>query len=109
MMVAYDPRLPPDHRRMLSADVADRLRLALIERWEKRSEDDSVLRAALQQAVNDAKQRQLRPEELLIALKAVEERVVELLPRVDLDERDRFRHWVVGVCMRAYFGDDPVG
>jgi hypothetical protein len=107
-MVAYDPLLPPSHRRMLSPEVAEKLRTALAARWEKRGDAESVLRAALQEAVDEAKQRQLRPEELLLALKAVEERVADSLCDIDPEERDRFRHWVVGVCMRAYFGEGPI-
>jgi hypothetical protein len=105
-MVAYTPRIPPDRRPTLSPDVANRLREALTARWARPDDSDAALRTALRDAVLDAKQQKLRPEELLVALKTVEQEVADSLERVDVKRREALRHWVVGVCMRAYFGDD---
>lgn len=103
-MVAYNPRTPADRRRMLSADVAERLHAAIVARWQDVADDDA-LTAALSEAAQDARQRSLLPEELLLALKAIEEEVGDKLRAVDADDRDRFRHWLVGACMRAFFND----
>ena len=90
---------------MLSFDVAERLHAAIVARWQGVADDDAPLRAALSEAAQDARQRSLLPEELLLALKAIEEEVGESLRAVDVDDRDRFRHWLVGACMRAFFND----
>jgi hypothetical protein len=94
---------------MLSADVAEQLRGALTARWDQPADSDGILADALDEAARDAKQRQLRPEELLLALKAIEEQVANSLARVDTEERDELRHWLVGACMRAYFNDPATG
>ena len=49
----------------------------------------------------------MRPEELLLALKAIEEDVAETLKVVDTQDRDRFRIWLVRACMRAFFSEEP--
>ena len=90
---------------MLSADVAEQLRTALAARWERPMDSDALLRAALGEAARDAKQRLLRPEELLLALKAIEDQVAASIDRIDAEEREQLRHWLVGACMRAFFND----
>jgi len=103
-MVAYNPRTPDDHRRLLSADVAEQLRAALTARWNKSGSDESLI-ATLAEAARDARERQLRPEELLLALKAIEEQVANSVRHVDTDQREHLRRWMVGACLRAYFSD----
>lgn len=105
-MVAYNSRTPDDHRRLLSADVADQLRAALTARWDKASDSDALLVTALAEAARDAREKQLLPEELLLALKAIEEQVANSMRHVDTDQRDHLRRWLVSVCLRAYFGDE---
>jgi hypothetical protein len=65
------------------------------------------LAAALAAAAQDARTRGLRPEELLIALKAIEHEVALSLEVDDTQDRDRFRIWLVGACMRAFFAETP--
>ena len=64
---------------------------------------DAILATALKAAAEDAHSRGLLPEELLLALKAVEEEVAVLLDVENTQDRDRFRIWLVGACMRAFF------
>jgi hypothetical protein len=104
-MVAYNPRAPrDDSRRVLSSDVASQLRSALSTRWTAPDTFDAPLTAALAAAAQDAHARGLRPEELLVALKAIEQDVALSLDVHDTQDRDRFRIWLVGACMRAFFG-----
>jgi hypothetical protein len=108
-MIAYNPRIPPDRRRTLSAEVSEQLRAALEAHWQQSPRSGEQLASALWSAARDAKEHQLRPEELLLAMKALERQVAESLASgvpVDLDERDEFRHWLVGACLRAYFGSE---
>ena len=104
-MVAYNSQTPDDHRRLLSADVAEQLRAALVAHWQQPATSNGAIAIALDEAARDAKQRHLRPEELLLALKAIEQQVAGSLQRVDSDERDHLRAWLVGACLRAYFGE----
>lgn len=105
-MVAYNPRSPDDERPSLPPAIAAQLRSALSARWSDSEGNDSVLESALVAAACDARQRGLRPEQLLIALKRIEEDVADALEVVNTQDRDRFRIWLVGVCMRAFFGTD---
>ena len=65
-----------------------------------------MLESALAAAAQDAKARGLRAEELLLALKRSEEDVALTLDVADTQDRDRFRIWLVGACMRAFFAVD---
>jgi hypothetical protein len=102
-MVAYNPRLPDDERRTLPPEIAAQLRAALVARWNHFESHDAMLESALAAAAQDAKSRGLRAEELLLALKRSEEDVANALDVADTQDRDRFRIWLVGACMRAFF------
>lgn len=106
MMVAYNPRLPESDRPTLATAVAAQLHAALVARWQESEAYDALLESALAAAAKDAKARGLRPEELLLALKKSEQDVANTLDVVDTQDRDRFRMWLVGACMRAFFATD---
>jgi hypothetical protein len=108
-MVAYNPRSPRDDSRSISSDVAAQLRAALSARWTEPDASDGLLSAALTAAAQDARTRGLKPEELLLALKAIEQEIALSLDVDDTQDRDRFRMWLVGACMRAFFfeSSDP--
>jgi hypothetical protein len=91
---------------MLSPEAAAQLRAAIAERWKRPQHSDDSLADALTIAAREARSRSLRPEELLLALKAIEEDVAIAAQVVDSEERDRFRFWLVGACMRAFFSDE---
>jgi len=40
-----------------------------------------------------------------MALKAIEQDVALSQDVIDTQDRDRFRIWLVGACMRAFFAD----
>lgn len=105
-MVAYNPRSPDDERPSLPPEIAAQLRDALIAHWNQSDAHDSLLECALAAAAQDAKSRGLRAEELLLALKRSEEDVAHTLDVADTQDRDRFRIWLVGACMRAFFAVD---
>ena len=105
-MVAYNPRLPDDERRTLPPEIAAELRTALLAHWNQSEGHDSMLERALAAAAQDARSRGLRAEELLLALKRSEEDVADTLDVADTQDRDRFRIWLVGACMRAFFAVD---
>lgn len=105
-MVAYNPRSPRDENRMLSPDVATQLRTSLAARWTEPDSFDAALTSALTAAAEEARTRGLRPEELLVALKEIEEDVSVRLDVADTQDRDRFHTWLIGACMRAFFSDE---
>src|SRR5690349_16181682 len=105
-MVAYNPRSPRDDNRALSPDAAAQLRAALSTRWTSPDSFDGPLTTALAAAAKEAHARGLRPEELLVALKAIEEDVALSLEVDDTQDRDRFRIWLVRACMRAFFSEE---
>jgi len=106
VMVAYNPRSPRDEARLLSPEAAAQLRTAIAQHWARPQDPDQPLTDALAAAALEARRRSLRPEELLLALKAIEEDVAIASRVVDSDERDRFRFWLVGACMRAFFSEE---
>ena len=106
VMAAYNSRSPGDKNRSLSSDVSAQLLLALMKRWTDPEAFDSALSTALSAAADEARGRGLLPEELLLALKAIEQEVAKSLDVADTQDRDRFRIWLVGACMRAFFAVD---
>jgi hypothetical protein len=98
--------MPDDERPTLRDEVAAQLRAALVAHWNQTEGHDSLLESALAVAAQDAKSRGLRAEELLLALKRSEQDVAHTLDVADTQDRDRFRIWVVGACMRAFFAVD---
>lgn len=108
-MVAYNPRYPRDESRSLSPDVAARFRSALAAHWAEAEGADAELAASLETIAGHARAHGLRPEELLLAMKAIEGEVAETLRVNETQDRDRFRIWLVGACMRAFFAENSKG
>ena len=105
-MVAYNPRLPDDEHPTLPPEIAAQLRAALLAHWNELEGHHAMLENALTAAAEDARARGLRAEELLLALKRSEQDVADTLDVADTQDRDRFRIWIVGACMRAFFATD---
>jgi hypothetical protein len=115
-MIAHDSRGMLEDARGLSAPTAKRLREAIAARWraDEGPEADLVTRRlgeALVDAAAEARRRSLRPEELVLAIKALEGEVAgaaagtfagsRAIPTPG--ERQALRAWLVTVCIRAYF------
>ena len=75
VMVPKNSPPPSEPARELSAETLRRLREVIGERWRALETSEDHLRATLRAAASEAKRRGLRPEELIIALKALEEEV----------------------------------
>ena len=105
-MVPQDSRQPPSPR-SLSPETAEALRVAIADGWRAGQESQARLHDVLVRAAREAHDQGLRPEELIVALKHVEEDVMGqpgTLRSTDVDARRRFREWMVSACVRAYFG-----
>jgi hypothetical protein len=107
-MIAQDSRGTPEHARVLSAALAQRLRDAIGERWRASDGQEldramAALAAALTDAATEARERALHPEELILAIKALERDVPSAGGDVGQTERQTLRAWLVTACIRAYF------
>jgi hypothetical protein len=98
-MNAPNPLMPES--RSLSEPTLEQLRRALQQRRQSPAAGDSALQAAVQVVVAEARERSLRPEELIVALK----QVLDEPPgsRSGAGEDRRLREWIVTTCIRAYF------
>jgi hypothetical protein len=92
--------LTPDSR-SLSESTLEQLRRAILEHRHAPGSGDATLQAALEVVAAEARQRALRPEELIVALK----QVIDEHPgsRSASGEERRLREWVVTTCIRAYY------
>jgi hypothetical protein len=92
--------LTPDPR-PLSAHTIEQLRQAIHDRRQAPAGGDEALRVALEAVAAEARQRALRPEELIVTLK----QVIDEAPgaRSSSTEDRRLREWIVSTCIRAYF------
>jgi hypothetical protein len=98
-MNAPNPLMPDS--RPLSEPTLEQLRRAIQERRQSPDPGEATLQAALQVVATEARQRSLRPEELIVALK----QVMDEHPgsRSASGEERRLREWVVTTCIRAYY------
>ncbi len=98
-MNAPNPLMPES--RPLSEATLEQLRTALNDRRQSPAIGDEPLQAALRVVACEARERALRPEELIVALKQLmdEPRTV----RSTSSEDRQLREWVVTTCIRVYF------
>jgi hypothetical protein len=100
-MNAPNPLMPQP--RPLSESTLEQVRRAIQDRRQSPSVGDGDLRAALAVVAQEARERTIRPEELIVTLK----QLIDDLPgaRSSLAEERRLREWIVTTCIHAYFGD----
>lgn len=98
-MNAPNPLMPEP--RPLSETTLEQVRRALQERRQSPGVGDSDVQAALQVMAAEARERSLRPEELIVTLK----QLIDEAPgnRLGSGEDRRLREWIVTTCIRAYF------
>ena len=87
--------------RPLSEPTLEQLRRAIQERRQSPAAGDATLHTALHTVASEARERSLRPEELIVALK----QVVDEAPgsRSSSSEERRLREWIVTTCIKAYY------
>ena len=76
---------------------------AVARAYRQEAETEDALREALRHAATEAHQRGLRPEELVIALKAVLDDVPNAGRRDELKGWSQTRDRIVSACIAAYF------
>lgn len=100
-MNAPNPLMPEP--RPLSESTLEQVRRAVQDRRQSPTAEDAALRAALVVVALEARERAIRPEELIVTLK----QLIDELPgsRSSSGEERRLREWIVTTCIRAYFED----
>ena len=100
-MNAPNPLMPEP--RPLSESTLEQVRRAIQDRRQSPTAGDGALRTALAVVALEARERALRPEELIVTLK----QLIDELPgsRSSSSEERRLREWIVTTCIRAYFED----
>lgn len=94
---------PEGESRSLSPDITARLEQALRAFISAPSERvTETLRTALQAAARDARARDLRPEELIVLFRAMEERIGKL-PEGEFAPTSTFRSRMLGAMLQAYY------
>jgi hypothetical protein len=90
----------PDSR-SLSEPTIEHLRRAIQERRLSPAAGDAALQAALEVVAGEARDRAIRPEELIVTLKQVMDEA--RAPRSTSSDERHLREWVVTTCIKAYF------
>jgi hypothetical protein len=104
-MVAYDSRRVPDPSQLLANETIEALRSALIAQRNAGARPIDELARAIHDAAREAKERSLPPEALLIQVKSLADDVGLPMPDADRTARGSVREWIVGVLLRAYWGE----
>jgi len=98
-MNAPNPLMPES--RPLSEATLEQLRTALKDRRQSPAMGNEALQAALEVVAAEARERALRPEELIVTLKQLMDD--PRTARSTSSEDRQLREWVVTTCIRAYF------
>ena len=104
-MVAYDPRRPIDPARSLPPALRDALRAALRAQWQAPEAMSESLVTVVQEIAREARARGIRPEELIIDIKATEDGLADE-SKIAARTRHRVREWIVAACVKSYFGSE---
>jgi hypothetical protein len=88
----------------LSEPTRALLRSAIAESLTGNGEGSPSLRAALQTAAAEAREREMRPEELIIELKAIFTSAMHGKGMAVPADENRLREWLVTNCLKAYYG-----
>lgn len=91
---------------MLSEAQATRLRDAIALRLHDPSRSEDELRVVLHDVATEARTRALRPEELIVSLKAVMSQVGSGRFPSSPDDQRKLQEWLVTTCIQAYFAKD---
>jgi hypothetical protein len=107
MVPGYSPGPGP---RPLSAEFAAQLRDAIRRDSASRAApnpaapDEALLREAVALVVAEARARDMRPEELIPAFKALLDSLPELQPVAGRPEESKLRERLVTLCIKEYYG-----
>lgn len=104
MMSPDSPQKP--HPRELSTQTTAALRAAVLHHLERSSDGDASLGRAVAAVVAEAREREMRPEELILAFKNLYDALPESPSAVRRAEQMQLRERLVTACIRAYYRVD---
>jgi hypothetical protein len=104
-MMAHDSRLQPEPR-PLSDETLAVLRAAVASHVQRAGDREEGLERAVAAVVREARERTMRPEELIVAFKALYATLPEPPTSAARAEQLRLREQLVTACIRAYYGTD---
>jgi hypothetical protein len=107
-MIAQNSHGPGEPRRTFSPAIAETLANAMREFDAELPATEATLRSALADAAYDARKQGFGPEQLVLALKAIEADVSETDGRTS-DARERFHSLLLRGMLTAYFGPGGTG
>jgi hypothetical protein len=94
------------HPRVLSAPTTAALREAVTRHLERSSDGDESLSRAVAMVVAEARERKMRPEELILAFKNLYDAFPEPKSAVARAEQAHLRERLVTACIRVYYESD---
>ena len=101
MMASDSPYQP--HPRPLSAETTALLRDAVLRHLEQGSDGDETLGRAVSMVVAEARAREMRAEELILAFKHLYDSMPEPTSAVARAEQAHLRERLVSACIRVYY------
>jgi hypothetical protein len=103
MMADESPMVP--ERQELSRETRERLKVAVLRRWQDPTGGEGELREALRQAALEARGTRMRAEELIVAFKALWDEMPALHGGGPNGSEARLRERVISMSIRAYYSD----
>jgi hypothetical protein len=89
----------------LSESVMKELRSALAEQLRKPDQPAPELNALLKRVAREAREKNIRPEQLLIAFKQLWNSLAESTRPQSADQFERIRQNLVTLCIKAYYAE----
>ena len=94
------------HSRNLSAQTTTALRDAVVQHLERGTDGDESLGRAVSIVVAEARDREMRAEELILAFKSLYDTLPEPKSAVARAEQVQLRERLVSACIRAYYNHE---
>ena len=92
-------------RQELSRETRERLKVAVLRRWQDPAGGEGELKEALRQAALEARGTRMRAEELIVAFKALWDEMPVLHGGGPNGSEARLRDRVISMSIHAYYSD----
>ena len=106
--MAHDSSSSP-RPRALSDQTTTALRTAVLGHLRRSPDEADALGEAVAKVVSEAREREMRAEELILAFKALYDALPEPTSAAARAEQMRLRERLVTACINAYYGTDGDG